>query len=133
MLGRCMKLIAKLFEKLNQTFFSFFSGICVSLALNIFTSILMDSSRDLSAISALAVVLIIMGSGTLILESVVLQNYGEKVASAKIIKMSIYQICNSPRIRKDIIKLLVYLLVSIFLVVSGLVLLYYDFHICITN
>ena len=133
MLGRCMKLIAKLFEKLNQTFFSFFSGICVSLALNIFTSILMDSSRDLSAISALAVVLIIMGSGTLILESVVLQNYGEKVASAKIIKMSIDQICNSPRIRKDIIKLLVYLLVSIFLVVSGLVLLYYDFHICITN
>ena len=133
MLGRCMKLIAKLFEKLNQTFFSFFSGICVSLALNIFTSILMDSSRDLSAISALAVVLIIMGSGTLILESVVLQNYGEKVASAKRIKMSIDQICNSPRIRKDIIKLLVYLLVSIFLVVSGLVLLYYDFHICITN
>ena len=93
----------------------------------------MDSSRDLSAISALAVVLIIMGSGTLILESVVLQNYGEKVASAKRIKMSIDQICNSPRIRKDIIKLLVYLLVSIFLVVSGLVLLYYDFHICITN
>ena len=128
-----MKLIANLFEKLNQTFFSFFCVICVSLALNIFTSILMDSSRDLSAISALAVVLIIMGSGTLILESVVLQNYGEKVASAKIIKMSIDQICNSPRIRKDIIKLLVYLLVSIFLVVSGLVLLYYDFHICITN
>lgn len=128
-----MKLFATLFEKLNQSLFSFFSGICVSLSLNIFTSILMDSSRNFSALNILAVTLMIIGSGILILESVLLQNYTETITNAKKIKMSIEQICNSPNIRKIVIKLIIYLVVSIFMIVIGLFLLYCDFNFCLTK
>lgn len=128
-----MKLFATLFEKLNQSLFSFFSGILVSLSLNIFTSILMDSSRDFTVLNILAVVLMIIGSGILILESVLIQNYAETIANAKKIKMSIEQICNSPNIRRILIRLLIYLVVSIFIIVIGLFLLYCDFNFCLTK
>lgn len=126
-----MKLFATLFEKLNQSLFSFFSGICVSLSLNIFTSILMDSSRSFSALNILAVVLILIGSGLLILESVLHQNYTEMITNAKKIKMSIDQICNSPNIKKIVIKLTVYLVVSSVIIIIGLFLLYCDFNFCL--
>lgn len=128
-----MKLFATLFEKLNQSLFSFFSGILVSLSLNIFTSILMDSSRDFTVLNILAVVLMIIGSGILILESVLIQNYAETIANAKKIKMSIEQICNSSNIRRILIRLLIYLVVSIFIIVIGLFLLYCDFNFCLTK
>ena len=123
-----MKFFAKLFTKLNQSVFSFFSGICVSLSLNIFTSILMDSSRCFSVLNVLAVVLMIVGSGILILESVLLQNYSETIMNAKKIKMSIEEICSSPKINKVVIKLMVYLFVTLVLIIASLLLLYCDFN-----
>ena len=125
-----MKFFAKLFIKLNQSLFSFFSGISVSLSLNIFTSILMDSSKCFTILNVLAVVLLIIGSGILILESVLLQNYSETIVNAKKIKMSIEEICSSPKINKIIIKLLVYLFVALILIVASFLLLYCDFHWC---
>ncbi len=87
-----MKFFAKIFTKLNQSLFSFFSGICVSLSLNIFTTILMDSSKYFSILNVLSVVLMMVGSGIFILESVLLQNYSEIIMNAKKIKMSIEEI-----------------------------------------
>lgn len=78
-----MKFFAKIFTKLNQSLFSFFSGICVSLSLNIFTTILMDSSKYFSILNVLSVVLMMVGSGIFILESVLLQNYSEIIMNAK--------------------------------------------------
>lgn len=128
-----MKFFAKLFAKLNQSLFSFFSGICVSLSLNIFTSILMDSSKYFSALNILALVLMIIGSGVLILESVLIQNYVETITNAKKIRMSIEQICSSPKVKRIVIKLIVYLLISITLIVVSLCLLYCDFNFCVTK
>lgn len=125
-----MKFFAKLFIKLNQSLFSFFSGISVSLSLNIFTSILMDSSKCFTILNVLAVVLLIIGSGILILESVLLQNYSETIVNAKKIKMSIEEICSSPKINKIIIELLVYLFVALILIIASFLLLYCDFHWC---
>ena len=126
-----MKFFAKLFTKLNQSVFSFFSGICVSLSLNIFTSILMDSSKCFSILNVLAVVLMIVGSGILILESVLLQNYSETITNAKKIKMSIEEICSSPKINKVVIKLMVYLFVALVLIIASLLFLYCDFNWCV--
>ena len=126
-----MKFLAKLFTKLNQSVFSFFSGICVSLSLNIFTSILMDSSKCFSILNVLAVVLMIVGSGILILESVLLQNYSEIITNAKKIKMSIEEICSSPKINKVVIKLMVYLFVALVLIIASLLFLYCDFNWCV--
>ncbi len=126
-----MKFFAKLFTKLNQSVFSFFSGICVSLSLNIFTSILMDSSKCFSILNVLAVVLMIVGSGILILESVLLQNYSEAITNAKKIKMSIEEICSSPKINKVVIKLMVYLFVALVLIIASLLFLYCDFNWCV--
>ena len=123
-----MKFFAKLFMKLNQSIFSFFSGICVSLSLNIFTSILMDSSKCFSILNVLAVVLMIVGSGMLILESVLLQNYIETITNAPKIRMSIAQICSSPKIKEIIIKLIVYLFVALAQIIVSLLLLYCDFN-----
>lgn len=128
-----MKFFAKLFAKLNQSLFSFFSGICVSLSLNIFTSILMDSSKYFSTLNILALVLMIIGSGILILESVLIQNYVETITNAKKIRMSIEQICSSPKVKRIVIKLIVYLLISITLIVVSLCLLYCDFNFCVTK
>lgn len=125
-----MKFFAKIFTKLNQSLFSFFSGICVSLSLNIFTTILMDSSKYFSILNVLSVVLMIVGSGILILESVVLQNYSEIILNAKKIKMSIEEICSSPKIKEVVIKLMVYLFVALVLVIASLLLLYFDFNWC---
>lgn len=121
-----MKFFAKIFTKLNQSLFSFFSGICVSLSLNIFTTILMDSSKYFSILNVLSVVLMIVGSGILILESVLLQNYSEIIMNAKKIKMSIEEICSSPKIKEVVIKLMVYLFVALVLVIASLLLLYFD-------
>lgn len=126
-----MKFFAKLFTKLNQSVFSFFSGICVSLSLNIFTSILMDSSKCFSILNVLAVVLMIVGSGILILESVLLQNYSEKITNAKKIKMSIEEICSSPKIKKIVIKLMFYLFIALVLIIASLLLLCCDFIWCV--
>lgn len=123
-----MKFFAKLFIKLNQSIFSFFSGICVSLSLNIFTSILMDSSKCFSILNVLAVVLMILGSGMLILDSVLLQNYIETITNAQKIRMSIAQICSSPKIKEIIIKLIIYLFVALALIIVSLLLLYCDFN-----
>lgn len=125
-----MKFFAKIFTKLNQSLFSFFSGICVSLSLNIFTTILMDSSKYFSILNVLSVVLMIVGSGILILESVLLQNYSEIIMNAKKIKMSIEEICSSPKIKEVVIKLMVYLFVALVLVIASLLLLYFDFNWC---
>lgn len=126
-----MKFFAKIFTKLNQSLFSFFSGICVSLSLNIFTTILMDSSKYFSILNVLSVVLMIVGSGILILESVVLQNYSEIILNAKKIKMSIEEICSSPKINKLVIKLMVYLFVALVLIITSLFFLYCDFNWCV--
>lgn len=123
-----MKFFAKIFTKLNQSLFSFFSGICVSLSLNIFTTILMDSSKYFSILNVLSVVLMIVGSGILILESVLLQNYSEIILNAKKIKMSIEEICSSPKINKVVIKLMVYLFVALVLIITSLFFLYCDFN-----
>lgn len=125
-----MKFFAKIFTKLNQSLFSFFSGICVSLSLNIFTTILMDSSKYFSILNVLSVVIMIVGSGILILESVLLQNYSEIIMNAKKIKMSIEEICSSPKIKEVVIKLMVYLFVALVLVIASLLLLYCDFNWC---
>ena len=88
-----MKFLAKFFLRFNQSVFSFFSGICVSLSLTIFTSILMDSSKCFSILNLSSIGLMLVGSGVLILESVLIQNYTEKITNAKKIRMSIEQIC----------------------------------------
>lgn len=124
-----MIFFAKLFEKLNQSLFSFFSGIFVSLSLNIFTTILLDNSRTFSVLNVLSLLLLILASGILIIESILIQNYIETVMKAKTIKMSIEQVCNSPNIRKIIIKLIIYLGVSVLLIVCGLISLYFDLTI----
>lgn len=126
-----MKFFAKIFTKINQSLFSFFSGICVSLSLNIFTTILMDSYKYFSILNVLAVVLMIVGSGILILESVLLQNYSETITNAKKIKMSIEEICSSPKIKEVVIKLMVYLFVALVLIIASLFLLYCDFNCCV--
>lgn len=126
-----MKLFAKLFTKINQSVFSFFSGIFVSLSLNIFTSILMDSSKCFTILNVLAVLLLIVGSGILILESVLLQNYSEIIMNARKIKMSIEEICSSPKINKAIVKLMLYLFISFVLIVTSFLLLYCDFNWCV--
>lgn len=123
-----MKFFAKLFIKLNQSLFSFFSGIFVSLSLNIFTSILMDSSICFSILNILAVIMILVGSGVLILESVLLQNYIETITSAKKIRMSIEEICSSPKVRKMVVKLIVYFIISVAMIATGLFSLYCDFN-----
>lgn len=123
-----MKFFAKLFIKLNQSLFSFFSGIFVSLSLNIFTSILMDSSICFSILNILAVIMILVGSGVLIHESVLLQNYIETITNAKKIRMSIEEICSSPKVRKMVVRLIVYFIISVAMIATGLFSLYCDFN-----
>jgi hypothetical protein len=122
-----MKFLAKFFLRFNQSVFSFFSGICVSLSLNIFTSILMDSSKCFSILNLSSIGLMLVGSGVLILESVLIQNYTEKITNAKKIRMSIEQICGSPKICTIILKLTIYLLIAIVLIIASLFSLCFDF------
>jgi hypothetical protein len=69
----------------------------------------------------------LVGSGVLILESVLIQNYTEKITNAKKIRMSIEQICGSPKICTIILKLTIYLLIAIVLIIASLFSLCFDF------
>ena len=122
-----MKILAKTFMKFNPSLFSFFSGICVSLALNIFTSILMDISKSFSILNIISVIFMLVGGGILIIESVLSQNYIEKIVNAKKIKMKMDEIVISSTIKNLVVKLSICIIASIVFIIIALSLLYLDF------
>lgn len=123
-----MKLIAKLFYKINPSLFSFFSGICVSLTLNIFTGILMDDTKNFSILNILFVIFLITSSGILVLESLINQSYIDTTTNSIKIGMSIEQICKSQKIKKVLMQLIIFLSIAIILIIGSLTLLYLDFN-----
>ena len=74
-----MKWAFSFFSKIHQTVFSFFSGVCVSFAMNIFTGILMDASMSFDEVNVCAIGLLMISSFLLMVESILSGNQHDMI------------------------------------------------------
>ena len=122
-----MKWAFSFFSKIHQTVFSFFSGVCVSFAMNIFTGILMDASMSFDEVNVCAIGLLMISSFLLMVESILSGNQHDMIDQLKIIEVSYEEIIHENVIRKIIIEQSICLVLTLFLIGISVGMLYCDF------
>lgn len=122
-----MKWAFSFFSKIHQTVFSFFSGVCVSFAMNIFTGILMDASMSFDEVNACAIGLLMISSFLLMVESILSGNQHDMIDQLPIIEVSYEEIIHENVIKKIIIEQSICLVLTLFLIGISVGMLYCDF------
>ena len=111
--------LANFFILVNNAIFTFFSGIFVSFACNVFTSVILDSTIYFTIISTSALVLIALGSAALVLLSVLQESFIVEADQKKKIGITLEDQLLKPKTRKSVVMLTAILVFSIIAIIGG--------------
>lgn len=118
--------LSKILLCLDQNFFSFFSGIFVSLALNVYTTIILDDKKDINYLNGLSILFMMVVSGLLIYEATLVQKVTETVTEAYKVNIGIEDVIKLQKVKKILKKIIISTVVAIIFTVVGFSFLYFD-------